>query len=85
MSVDASPKPEPPRNRAERRHPDATPSHLQRLAYSPAELADALGASRAWVYLRLDDGTIPSVKLGGKRLIRASVLEELLASDEVAS
>lgn len=65
--------------------PPATHStaHVNRLAYSPAELADALGASRAWVYLRLDDGTIPSVKLGGKRLIRAAVLEELLTSGEV--
>lgn len=62
----------------------ALQDRVQRLAYSPAELADALGASRAWVYLRLDDGTIPSVKLGGKRLIRATVLEELLGSEVVA-
>lgn len=54
---------------------------LPRLAYSPAELAQALGASRAWVYLRLDDETIPSTKLGGKRFIRAGVVEALLAGD----
>lgn len=66
---------------SEPRHRD----RVARVAYSPAELADALGASRAWVYLRLDDGTIPSVKLGGKRLIRAAVLDELLASEEVRS
>lgn len=63
------------------------PAHspIDRVAYSPAELAEALGASRAWVYLRLDDGTIPSVKLGGKRLIRATVLEDILAAGEVPS
>jgi excisionase family DNA binding protein len=63
----------------------ATATTVDRIAYSPAELADALGASRAWVYLRLDDGTIPSVKLGGKRLIRATVLEEILAAGEVTA
>lgn len=51
---------------------------IERVAYSPSELAEALGASRAWVYLRLDDGTIPSVKLGGKRFIRAAEVERIL-------
>ena len=55
-----------------------------RLAYAPAELADLLGVSRAWIYLRLDDGTIPSVKLGAKRLIRASVIEALLAGNDLS-
>lgn len=56
---------------------------LPRVAYSPSELAKILGASRAWVYLRLDDGTIPSVHIAGKRFIRAAVVEALLAGDEL--
>lgn len=57
---------------------------VSRVAYSPSELAEALGASRAWVYLRLDDGSIPSTKICGKRLIPASAVEALLTVGEVA-
>lgn len=61
------------------------PRHrVERLAYSPSEVAEALGASRAWVYLRLDDGTIPSVKLQGRRFIRADIVHELLAGGDAA-
>jgi hypothetical protein len=49
-----------------------------RLAYSPAELAELLGRSRAWVYLRLNDGSIPSVKLAGCRMIRAEAVAAVL-------
>jgi excisionase family DNA binding protein len=55
---------------------EATP--VTRLAYSPAEAAQALGISRAKLYLLLDDGTIPSVKLGRRRLIRVADLEAVL-------
>lgn len=51
---------------------------IKRLAYSPAEAADALGVSRATIHAWVKDGTIPSVKLGGRRLIRRSTLEGLL-------
>ena len=53
-----------------------------RLAYSPREVAEALGTSRAWVYRRIDDGTLPSVLLGGRRLVRHETLEALLAGDD---
>lgn len=49
-----------------------------RLAYSPSEAAQALGISRARLYQLLDDGTIPSVKLGRRRLIRVAALQQLL-------
>lgn len=61
------------RSRALRRHPEATP-----LAHSPADAAELLGISRAKLYLLLEDGTIPSVKLGRRRLIRHEALVGLL-------
>lgn len=58
-------------------------SPVERLAYSPAEAAQALGISRARLYQLLDDGTIPSVKLGRRRLIRRQALADLLDDLEV--
>lgn len=52
------------------------------LAYSPAEAASALGISRARLYELLTDGTIPSVKLGRRRLVRHEALTTLLDSLE---
>ncbi len=49
-----------------------------RVAVSAAEAARLIGVSRAWIYLRIDDGTIPSVKIEGRRLIRIADLEELV-------
>jgi excisionase family DNA binding protein len=57
---------------------------VDRLAYSPAEAAQALGISRARLYQLLDDGTLPSVKLGRRRLIRLAAIEALLDGLEVA-
>jgi excisionase family DNA binding protein len=51
---------------------------VDRLAYSPAEAAKALGISRSKLYQKLDDGTIPSIKLDGRRLIRVADLVALL-------
>lgn len=48
------------------------------LAYSPAEAAQLLGISRAKLYQLLDDGTVPSLKLGRRRLIRAEALSQML-------
>ncbi len=48
------------------------------LAYSPAEAAELLGISRAKLYQLLDDGTVPSLKLGRRRLIRAEALSATL-------
>ena len=54
----------------------------ERLAFSPAEVASTLGTSKSWVYLRIEDGTIPSVRLAGRRLIRREALVALLADLE---
>jgi excisionase family DNA binding protein len=53
---------------------------VERLAYSPAEAAQALGISRAKLYQLLDDGALPSVKLDRRRLIRREALDALLDS-----
>lgn len=58
------------------------PTRAERLAYSPAEAAAELGISRAKLYQLLDDGTIPSLKLGRRRLIRHEALVALLAELE---
>lgn len=52
------------------------------LAHSPAEAAVVLGISRAKVYQLLADDTIPSLKLGRRRLIRHEALVSLLAELE---
>lgn len=52
---------------------------VPKLAYSIREVAAALSVSPDWVRLRIDDGTIESVKIVGRRLVRHDVLERLLA------
>jgi excisionase family DNA binding protein len=55
---------------------------VERIAYSVKEVAQMLGLSEASVNVYIKEGTIPSVKLGGRRLIRRDVLDALLAGDE---
>ena len=47
-------------------------------SYSVAEVAEALGLSRTTVDRRIADGSIPSLKLGHRRLIPADAFEDLL-------
>jgi len=61
-----------------------TGTNVERLAYSVREAASALGLSEATLYVHIKDGTIPSVKLGGRRLIRRDVLDALLHGDAPA-
>lgn len=56
----------------------------ERQAYSPSEAANVLGVSRAFIYLRMDDGTLPSVKLGRRRLIPRSAIEALFSGGDAA-
>lgn len=57
-------------------------TQAERLAYSPAEAAQCLGISRARLYQLLEDGTLPSLHLGRRRLIRHEALVDLLAQLE---
>jgi excisionase family DNA binding protein len=55
---------------------------IRPLAYGPADAAKVLGVSRARVYELMNDGTIPSLKLGARRLIRHEAIVDLLDSLE---
>lgn len=51
----------------------------ERLAFSPAEAAEALGVERSTLYEWLHAGRLHSVKVGGRRLIAAAELRRLVA------
>ena len=57
---------------------------IERLTYTPREAAAMLGVSRTTVYEWMREGTIPSAKVGGCRLIRRGTLEQMLADLEGA-
>jgi excisionase family DNA binding protein len=56
--------------------PPAEP--LPRVAYSPAEAAQAIGVTRQHIYNLMQRGELPSVKLGRSRRISVRALEALL-------
>lgn len=49
-----------------------------RSAYSPGEAAAQIGISRAKLYQLLSDGSLPSLRIGRRRLIRRQALEDYL-------
>jgi excisionase family DNA binding protein len=57
---------------------------IPRLAYSPREVATALGCTRQHVHNLIARGVIPSTKLGGKRLISAATLDRLISGEDGA-
>lgn len=50
-----------------------------KLAYSPAEAAEALGVGRSTVFDLMKSGKLRRVKIGAKTVIPRSSLEALLA------
>ena len=52
-----------------------------RLAYSPAELAEALGCSRQHIHNLIVRGEIRSIKIGASRRISAAEVTRLLGED----
>lgn len=58
-------------------YPDRT--RVERLAYSPAELAEAIGCTRQHVHVLMTRGDIRFVKLGRLTRIPASEAARLLA------
>lgn len=61
-----------------------TMSDVERVAYSPAEAAAALGIDRSTIYEWLNAQRLRSVKIGGRRLIAADELRRLV-TEGVAS
>ena len=57
----------------------------ERLAVSPLEAAELLGASRKYVDRCIEAGTLQSVKRGGRRFVTGRALEEFLADTPTAS
>jgi excisionase family DNA binding protein len=62
----------------------AVQAEIERLAYSPAEFAAAVGCSRQHVQNLIARGELRSVKLGRKRLIPRAAVDALL-EDKAAS
>lgn len=52
----------------------------EKLAYTIKEATAALGIGRTMIYAAIADGTCPAVKLGGRTLIPAAALRQLIAS-----
>ena len=55
---------------------------LDPAVFTVAEVAQLLGLSRSNTYARVRDGSIPSVKLGGRILVPKRLLERLLESTD---
>jgi len=56
-----------------------------KLAYSPAEAADATGLGQTTIYAMMKDGRLKRVKIGTRTLIPRSSLEALFESDGEAA
>lgn len=54
------------------------PDTAQRAAYSVLDAAQYLGVSRSQVYRLLADGSLDSLKIGSRRLIRRDAMDALL-------
>lgn len=50
----------------------------ERAAYSVIEASNYLGVSRSQIYRLLADGTLDSLKIGARRLIRRDALDALI-------
>lgn len=57
----------------------------ERLAYSPAEVAAKLGCTRTHIQNLIARGELPSVKLGRRRLIPRTVIDDLFNPERQAS
>jgi excisionase family DNA binding protein len=63
----------------------AVQAEVERLAYSPAEFAEAVGCTRQHVQNLIARGELRSVKLGRKRLIPRHVVDALLDGGDDAA
>ncbi len=51
-----------------------------KFAMSIVDAADASSVSRSFLYLKIKDGTLPTIKVGGRRLILRTDLESYFES-----
>lgn len=51
-----------------------------KFAMSIVDAADASSVSRSFLYLKIKDGTLPTIKVGGRRLILRTDLETYFES-----
>jgi excisionase family DNA binding protein len=51
---------------------------VQRRALSIPEVAKVLGISRGAAYDAANDGSLPTIKIGGRKLVSKAVLDRLL-------
>ena len=63
-----------------RKHNSRKRRRKSKLCFSVAEGAKELGVSRNHLYKYIDDGTLPSFKLGQRRLINREALDEFRMS-----
>jgi excisionase family DNA binding protein len=57
---------------------------MTRRTRSPREFAELAGVSERHIHRLIDNGTIPVIRLGRRKLIPLSVVERLLAGDIMA-
>ena len=55
---------------------------IEKLAYSPMEVAELLGLGRSSTYQALAEGRIPSIRVGKKILIPKAGLVKLLSEGQ---
>ncbi|MGX6646469.1 helix-turn-helix domain-containing protein [Maricaulaceae bacterium MS644] len=61
------------------------PDTAQRAAYSVLDAANYLGVSRSQIYRLLADGSLDSLRIGSRRLIRRDAMDALLERSAVTN
>jgi excisionase family DNA binding protein len=59
------------------------PGALEPLAVSPAQAARLMSVGRTFLYQQFENGSLRSVKVGGRRLVTLDAIREFLAAHEV--
>lgn len=54
---------------------------LGRLAYSVAEVREVTGLGRTTIYKLINDNSLPSIKVGRRRLVKAEDVRKLLSRE----
>ena len=57
---------------------------IRRRTYTVAEVAAILGVGMNSAYAGVNNGSIPSIKIGNRRLVPEAALRKMLAGDELS-